>query len=142
MSKTKTTIRTDRLRELANYRPPRSTGRRKFDFSCLNENDEGEPVPNKCGSLGCKLGEAPLLWPNDWRFNQDGEPVMNGYSYLFKSSCDWFGISNAQDTALFYPNSHFSEQFGLKRLPATATRKQVADNIRLFCDKADAGDYN
>lgn len=152
-----TKIRTDLLRELAQHLLKGKLGHEKFDFATFNEGFNG------CGTNGCAIGECPVLWPEIWCFSYDmAYPVFittNENQYVGKTASVWedvksfFGINMLMAAHLFSPSSkedytgdwdNISQStmvYGGQLLDDRATKSEVAQNILLFCDRADAGQF-
>lgn len=118
----------ERLLTLANHLKYGKLGHEKFDFSIYNN------ATAKCGTMGCALGECPIIWPEDWKFykNYDGDPVLIGEyppSSLI-SAIRWFNLSPGEAVYLFIPCCIYSTRG--ESLPATATKEEVADRILDF----------
>ncbi len=105
-------------------------GHKKFDFRQFNSDTE-----NKCGTAGCAIGECPVIWPEDWCFNAGGTPVLNNSLWVRRSVFTWFDITESEYYHLFEPDSQDIEKYGGKNLVMTATREQVAANIKAFINK-------
>lgn len=138
----------DRLLKLANHLKTGKLGHKKFDFSVINvdpeKDDRGEEY--KCGTLGCALGECPIVFPRQWgfkRYKYGGvDPVLKNPtdreyfgSQSFRDSEDFFGIDEEQSEHLFQPESQIPSEYGGRHLDENATRIQVANNILAFIKK-------
>lgn len=106
----------ERLKKLATHLESAGTLRHdKFDFMVLNS---------------CALAELPIVFPDDWRFS--GRNILLKNSNL-KSVVDYyFSIDAFQALHLFYRNHQLPELYGGKHLARTATRYEVAANMRAF----------
>jgi hypothetical protein len=87
----------------------------EFNFDIIYEK-------NLCGSTGCALGEAALIWPEIFRDSR---------SY-YSTSVVWFGLRSNEIFHLFFPYEQIPSLFGGKTLGCGATRYDVAANIRAF----------
>ncbi len=92
---------------------------------------------NRCGTVGCAIGEMPFVAPDDWFFDErEGMPYykdsMATKSWPLYSAQDFFGISNSEAGAMFIPTGNVGMKHGCPLLPSTASKEQVAANIRLF----------
>lgn len=65
-------IRTDRLRQLADHLLNGKLGHQIFNFAFYNDR-----FINKCGTSGCAIGECPIVFPDDWIWTEDGDPVTH-----------------------------------------------------------------
>jgi hypothetical protein len=130
-----TTIRTNLLRQLAEHLLHGKMGHEIFDITQFNNSRQP-----KCGTVGDAIGECPIVWPDKWRWSAKGEPVLietktpNPWQVFFK-------IKHLHYEHLFVPFSQNVEKFGGDFLRKDATKKQVANNILIFCDKADNGEF-
>ncbi len=138
--KTKTTVRVDRLRKLADFLDalPRS----HFDFARVI----GKVAPtkaNECGTVGCAIGWCPTVFPRlckaeplpaapgRLRVRINGRRLRCSYSSGFsEAGIAIFGLSPSDVQGLFVPNRP-SPADG-KSLPDQATPKQVARRIRTY----------
>lgn len=108
-----------RLIKLAEHLETGKLGHKRFDFNVYN--NVSEP---RCGTAGCAIGECPILFPSYWKWDYSGDPALRrGDSKAYSA---FFEITQEEYKLLFIPSE---EPFGL---PPTATRKQVAKNIRDF----------
>lgn len=123
-----------RLLKLANHLEKGKLGHKKFDFSIYNSNDIDQ---NGCGSSGCAIGECPVAFPKHWEFSKNGTPVLR--ECLFGSPCHsgetFFGINEEEYEHLFTPAGQMTRMYGGKYLNPSATKIQVAKNIRAFVEK-------
>ena len=136
------TIRTDLLKTLSAHLRAGNLGHQKFDFSCFNRDiREGEQVPTAartCGSNGCALGECPIVFPNDWRFGDNGLPCTGdtsewrGAGHVFADAAVFFGINVNATEHLFNPEVQRPHTYGGRYLPEHASKEDVADNIDAF----------
>ena len=117
----------ERLEKLAEHLESGQLGHEVFDFSTYN--NSGEP---SCGTAGCALGECPIIWPNKWRFDRDGAPIIKSKPFPHSSATVFFKIDSDEAGHLFYPNKQKPNLYGGKELDETATRYEVAANIREF----------
>jgi len=126
-------IRFDLLRELANHLKYGELGHEYFDFGIYNSTTLPE-----CGTCGCAIGECPVLWPEQWKFNTLGDPVLIGFKDeedSADSGLGFFNLSAGSYFHLFLPNKQNPARFGGQYLTISATKEKVADNILAFCEK-------
>lgn len=138
-----------RLEKLATHLEKGKLGHSKFNFGMFSFGNRKE---NGCGTLGCALGECPVLFPRDWSFVEwyaddiTGEAdfivLACGEKYTDDSAVAFFGINHSIVHHLFYPTTQKPENYGGRRLSSKATRKQVAANIRAFLKKVAAGEVS
>jgi len=104
---------------------------REWDFNVYNGGSNSEE--NKCGSLGCAIGEAPMIW-SEWEYDLHGAPYVIGCEEVRSiiNAAEWFDISWQAATHLFTPRSQDTDVYGGERLTSSATRKEVATNLRIF----------
>ncbi len=123
-----------RLKKLADHLLNGKLGHENFDFSCFNDGDIDK---NGCGTLGCAIGECPIVFPKHWHFEENNymfEPHLIGsdrWSEL-DDACEFFGISDDAACHLFVPNDQDTYAFGGSELGRNATKEQVAANILSF----------
>lgn len=126
-------IQVRRLEKLATHLESGKLGHEKFDFSQYNNSYD-----NKCGTMGCALGELPILFKRDWKFDEIGAPSLRNsqsdFPYPRSDAMNYFGISEKEANRLFYPIDEDDVELSPKGsiLPPSATRKQVAKGIRKF----------
>lgn len=132
-------IHRKRLEKLAEHLEKGNLGHKKFDFSTFNLGPRGQhtgpTVSNRCGFSGCALGECPIAFPDDWKFDLWGDPALaGGHDYQMPIACSrsFFGISETEAKHLFVPEYQNPAILGGKHLGNGATRYQVAANIRAF----------
>ena len=141
-----------RLKKLADHLINGKLGHKKFDFNKWNASKgasfftEGRE-PYKCGYAGCAIGECPIAFKKDWKFDEDALPVMRK-SYknaratapTFSSrpelsGMSFFGIDHEEFQHLFFPNSQNVSKYGGKKLGPNAKAESVANNILAFLEK-------
>jgi hypothetical protein len=123
----------DRLLQLAQHLETGQLGHKVFDFGIYNS--ANEPY---CGTSGCAIGECPILWPHHWCFGPCGSPILRTSTWGYDSAQDaqeWFDIGFDQRAHLFVPEQQMTNLFGGKYLKETATKEEVAANIRAFVAK-------
>ncbi len=139
-------IKYNRLLKLAKHLESGKLGHKKFDFSMVSG---GAKKPYTCGTSGCALGECPIVFPRDWKFGlldvtgwmdetfvslkdtkYDSGDFVNDIA--IKDAKKFFGLTHKQALHLFYPSSQNPSLYGGDYIDETATRKQVASNIREF----------
>ncbi len=134
-----------RLLKLAAHLQEGKLGHDKFDFSEFNG---GDFKPNGCGTVGCAIGECPIVFPRIWEFRQLKSSGSAGSisprlradnskdDYFWPSLHDaaaFFGISSELGRSLFFPNRPRAwVKESTAYLKENATRKQVAASIRQF----------
>ncbi len=104
-------------------------GHKKFDFNLFNN------AGDVCGTSGCAIGECPIVWPNDWKFTESGRAIIRNELYGFNSAEKWFELTSDETLHLFEPEDQNTDKYGGKCLGPTATRQQVAKNIKAFINK-------
>ncbi len=130
----------DRLTKLANHLLKGKLGHKKFDFSVLNvdEKKDEKEIPYSCGTNGCALGECPIVFPRQWKFDGDidngFDPVLRRTDCLdsFDNAETFFGINTSESLHLFSPYSQDPGLYGGESLDRDATKEQVANNILAF----------
>jgi len=159
----KTTIRTDLLRQLANHLLNGNLGHKVFDFSTFNKNPKikfDEMGINECQTNGCAAGECPILWPDKFEFQKQRIKLIASDKMDFEALSNFFCLSDMECNHLFSPSEHkynwiteeYNEtewdtiyqnisMFGGKILDDNSTKEEVVNNILIFCDKAENGDF-
>jgi hypothetical protein len=123
-----------RLEKLATHLEKGKLGHDKFDFSALHD-------VTSCGTAGCALGECPTVFPRQWKLSGSYHPdprLRRTRKAPGDSFCDaeyFFGLTGSEAMHLFHPNEQNTDAFGGKHLGESATRRQVASNIRAFIKK-------
>ena len=131
------TIRFDRLKELAGHLETGQLAHERFDFSCYNANEDGSDLEiGACGTLGCAIGEFPAIWPEEFSWHGGGiaSAKMKIWNGLDLAVC-WLGIYLDAVEHLFFPLEQEPSLYGGRRLGPDATRHEVAANIRAFIEK-------
>jgi hypothetical protein len=124
----------ERLLKLAEHLETGKLGHEKFDFSYYNASDElgaAHLSPN-CGAVGCAIGECPIVFPDEWRFNDQGFPVTGLHFNSTDSGKEFFRLSEEEYEHLFLPHHQDYDRFGGVDLNDHATKELVAANIRAF----------
>lgn len=124
-----------RLEQLVKHLEAGCTGGHKeFDFSLINEWADFEPV-NTCGTSGCAMGEFPIVWPDEFRFNEDGIRLIDDPldDDEWGQVSRWLNLNDMETVHLFLPCSQQQQKYGgWYDMGSTATRHEVAANIRAF----------
>ena len=79
--------------------------------------------------------ECPHIF-REWTFSNEGLPVLEGTSNssVADSVMDFFNLDDALFQHLFSPFSQNYERYGGKTLKRSATRREIAFNIRCFVE--------
>lgn len=130
----------ERLQKIEQHLRSGQLGHEVFDFSCINYTEFGEPVKdNTCGSMGCAMGEFPIIFPEYWKFYDDSNVVPiheDDKQYDLQQDVALFlDIPEYASDHLFFPNAQDTAFYGGIALDETATKEQVADNIAAFIVK-------
>ena len=121
----------ERLLKLADHLEHGKLGHKVFSFLHFNARKDGDGHRvNRCGYMGCAIGECPIVWPDDWEFKP--EPLLQGYTWPGKSGIAWFDITADEFNHLFIPYAQHPILYGGTELGADATKEQVTANIRAF----------
>lgn len=122
----------ERLTKLAEHLETGKLGHKIFDFSTYNANRNGDDMGTaRCGTAGCAIGECPIVFPDEWKFDKLGGIVLrSGDDHTV-----FFDITDEQYDHLFLPNDQDCETYGGEELGKDATRYQVAANIRAFIER-------
>ena len=118
--------------------------------------------PSGCGSHGCAMGELPIIFPERWRFSdtagvalhpEERATLRDDEQDLIGQVAYFFGLWRDEVGALFFPYfAGVADTFArdlivpvsdtqspsrptvwhCQKLPGSATRTQVADNLDLF----------
>lgn len=82
-----------------------------------------------CGTAGCAMGEASLLWPKDLPMTF----LSENHGYVPSPTiCAFFGLTRDESFHLFQPYQQRTELYGGAELGFYATRYDVAAQIRAF----------
>lgn len=133
-------FRADRLLKLAAHlENGRPGGHKKFDFSKWHVNHGDE---NHCGTLGCAIGEMPVVFPKLARFGTIGHWLSGTIGAVkgrvkkrlsgFELASDVFGVAVKDCHLLFNPGGQRWWVPKQTSLSNRATAKQVARSIRLY----------
>lgn len=138
----------DRLEKLATHLETGKLGHKKFAFDKLHhtfEEYDQKPVDGFCGSVGCAMGELPIVFPRQFKYeaNADDESVVaRRGEYISeldfeKAVMSFFKITKSELEGLFYPadwfcHEHVHAPWNKTPITARATKKQVARGIRRF----------
>lgn len=128
---------------LENGRPG---GHKKFDFTVIHQNHGTE---KHCGSVGCAMGELPVVFPSYWKFAVDEDPdedwgvavipkTENHSWFSYPEVAEFFGIDSSEAWGMFCP-CYTRWWAPKKNLPSNATAKQVAKSIRQYVAAVKAG---
>jgi len=116
---------------------PKDRGHKIFFFGKFNCDNKFDGVPNKCGTIGCILGEAPIVWPNKWRFTAGAKPALihededDFESNSIINACQFFSLSEAEAKHLFLPGYQMFDKTLLNHSPL----RDVMKNFRLFIER-------
>lgn len=117
------------LLKLARHLEDGKLGHKEFDFSQYNNSKNG------CGTIGCAIGELPILFPKKWDFKgYEGEPMlkMSSLEDTKEDAMKFFDLGYDEVNHLFFPDRQDTTTYGGFELGDDATRYQVASNIRDF----------
>lgn len=127
----------ERLYMLANHLLDGELGHLEFYFGLLNSGSMGNKK-HPCGTMGCAIGECPIVFPEFWAWRADYsgdefEPRLRG------SKNDWicdvekfFNVTAEERRHLFHPGEQIPDRFGGIYLKNKASSQQVANNIFEF----------
>lgn len=136
INENETRIRFDRLEQIAEHLEHGKLAHEQFYFSCYNRTDSPDQYkPNGCGTMGCAVGEFPAIWPDTWSwfFDEVRKDGLNGR--MIYDVGDWLGITFHEYYHLFIPREQNTKKYGGIELRHSATKYQVAANIRAFIAK-------
>ena len=150
----------ERLLKIANHLKSGELGHKEFNFSVINgfrtvERDSAygptdidelsfwacEGIPDEayakkeinCGTLGCAIGEFPIIFSEDWSFNQIGMLThIGGRGDIWVTTGNYLNLSPTEVEHLFIPNEQCL--YKAEMLGDDATKEQVADNILHFIE--------
>lgn len=136
MEKAKANMRlgNQRLLKLAQHGRTGTWGHEIFRFDRLNHYTDDSMCYNKCGTVGCFLGELPIAFPENFVFINNVVNLKSDDSdYSFMDDVmGFFCITEREIWHLFYPN-HQLESWG-KRLRVDCTKEEVSENIEKFVE--------
>jgi hypothetical protein len=140
-----------RLEKLAKHLEKGKLGHEFFNFAVLNDcvyDNDNAPIRG-CGTVGCAMGECPVLFRKHWKFSENeafgmfSPRLRKGSKHSVNGdTATFFGISIAAVCHLFHPNEQATGFFGGENLQEDATKKQVASNIRAFVKLAKRGAFD
>ena len=130
-------IQAERLLKLAQHLETGKLGHKRFSFDLINS---GKVDKSGCGTVGCAMGELPIVFPRTWEFISLREVAVRGSDRadgmnMEFSVQEWFGISRDERRHLFYPLHQHPDLYGGRMLVQGARKTSVAKNIRLFVEK-------
>lgn len=114
-------------------KPQKELHHEYFNFTVVRE------LSHSCGSSGCAIGEAPVIFPDHFEYTdrwvqaKGGSAANLGFSFQEFLGIDWDHMNT-----LFMPKSFASfktkalTQAGIYHLPKSATKEEVAANIRQY----------
>ena len=114
-------MRTDRLKKLANHLLNKELGHDEFDFGVFSK---GHVFNEDCGTRGCAVGECPIIWPKQWKFDENNElPKLRTLEdpCPIDHAAEWFDLTLKEARRLFSPTPN-----GLR---SKATKDEVAEEI-------------
>ena len=132
------------LLKLADHLKNGQLGHEQFCFSVFNAcGDPKHPhwdrkvfKHNGCGTLGCALGEMPIIC-DEWIFeNLDPVPIQYRFASTMQAAELFFGLNSEESYRLFIPGKY--SPWSEKILYHNATKEQVADSILAFVAYKDA----
>ena len=108
----------------------------EFDFNVYQDRNA-----NNCCTAGCAMGEAIERWASEKRDSfydgnhNDGNHNEGNHVEILNWGVTFFGLSEEEYYHLFVSHSQNEDLYGGKYLTYTATRSDVAANIREFLKK-------
>lgn len=128
-------IHINRLHKLTEHLRNGKLGHKRFDFAIYNGLEYGRNEPfskNGCGTVGCALGECPVIF-KDWKFKGElKRPLYKDFSSIYTSAETFFNLTDGEYAHLFIPRCQQIYKFSGKKLNNNATKEQVAANIEAF----------
>jgi hypothetical protein len=144
----------DRLLQLADSLGSNNMLLERFDYNEILKTDSGSleitftqlwprtKAEHACGTTGCAMGEARLMWPTQFYLNPDGwgdwtikddNGVETIHYGIFTAAANFFSITYEQALYLFDP----AKKVGVRTSPLDehATAHEVAEHIRNFVAK-------
>lgn len=124
----------ERLLKLAKHLERGQLGHKNFSFAHYNISASGGYDESGCGTMGCAIGECPIIFPKFWHFNEMTEPLLrtDDGNDPIRSAMEFFDISRNEAFHLFMPSSQSPHYYGGQYLNGRATKEEVAANIRAF----------
>lgn len=123
-----------RLRKLAHHLIEGKLGHKNFDITRWNDSDT-----NRCGTRGCAVGECPIVFVNEWKFDMDGNPILRGKNSkecgTMNEAQHFFSLTGNEALGMFM-HGH-ALHVGSKRLPAMSFKIKsysVGRRILKYCD--------
>jgi hypothetical protein len=117
-------------------------GTKKFYFSCYNLVPRNWEKKNVCGTAGCAIGECPVVFPDDWMFDNYGDPILSIQPHWSTKGAGmyYFQLTERQYEHLFIPTFQDTEVYGGEDLGDDATPEEVAANILAFIELMEEGE--
>lgn len=139
-----------RLRRLAEHLLRGRLGHKKFRFDIYHENDSTLDRKKFCGSLGCAIGELPVVWPKLFTFSD--APHLSSHYVLGKTLVDdcghpfgdvyaaeeFFGVTKYEANYLFIPSEERAP-WNRFLLGDSATKEKVAQGMLNFIEWKKSG---
>lgn len=116
----------ERLKKLANHLLTGKLGHKNFTLESWNF-DFGHHGPGPyCGTSGCAIGECPIIFPEDWRYDIVGDPTLieRYYGNPWDASTVYFDLSKSENEYLFCIQSYSNQK--------ETTKEEVAERILNF----------
>jgi hypothetical protein len=130
----------ERLLKLAEHLEHGQLEHVMFYFGSWNANQSLKSLStNGCGYAGCAIGECPIAFPDSWKWLH-GKPTLkeNEDSLPERDAATFFGLNHIEFGHLFIPDDQSPERYGGIELSNSATKEQVASNIRIFVNSVEA----
>lgn len=139
----------ERLTKIANHLLHGELGHKIFDFRYFNipEGDVFPENPNTCLHSGDVIGEFPIIFPEDWYWNNNWvylrgheRTCLRNIKVMF-NVCSYLSISEAECEMLFFPTPEYCEPplWNPIRFDYNTTKEMVAESILKFIKFREAG---
>ncbi len=135
-------IHVSRLKKLAIHLLVGKLGHKTFDLSTLNSVEGDAKMKKGCGTLGCAVGECPIVFEKHWKFMRDGSVRLrtqkgsshfDDWAMARRNAEAFFGLESGESAHLFQAACQKPDLYGGKMLGyGQAAREDVGMNIILF----------
>jgi len=133
-------VHIERLKVIAKHLRDGELGHAVFDLNFWNDSFDSEgtkvEIPEECGTVGCPIGECPIVWPENWVFNEKGKPVLkrkpkclSGVHDVIADTAYWFGLTMDEAEYLFMPDFYPREQHKSKKPVAVRIEKFIGKKL-------------
>lgn len=139
-----------RLLKLADHLESGELMHKEFNFTTWNRIEGKQQFGrNGCGTMGCAIGECPMVFPESWEFRETNQDALIRFSPRLREDTKksnplddakvFFSLADKEAAGLFLPYYHPPWGDKYCYLGRHATAAQVAGAIRKFVAWKDNG---